>query len=362
VPVPVPVPDRARARSDPGTLYDRRMPRRAALLLALLPGCFEETTPPGSDDTAATSAPSTTADDADATMASPDGSTSAAMTSADATSDDAADAEGEAESDTTASTGEPPSTCEWPLDWLPTPRKDLLVVVHTDPPNLGAVLMDAQAYAGDEIHVAVASSCGTNCGAAAGYEHHTLAFEGVDPVTLASEVHADVTVFRPFIRDHVLVVTGVDTTVDEPTFMADPELAATVLHVRYLQAGGCSPGTQLEMLAMATGGSFQCADFTGPDVLEDDLALPQPSCELFGDVRNGPGPGVPADQLTLEGETMQGPGEIVLGGPGACRNEPDGWTIIDAPLGHLGLCPVTCRDVARWAPQELAATVAFECR
>lgn len=335
------------------------MPRRAALLFALLPACFEETTPPEGDDTAATSDPGTTADDA--TSAAAEGSTSTGMTPADTTSEADATADATADADT-ASTGEPPATCDWPLDWLPTPRKDVLVVVHTEPPNLGSVLQDAQTYAGDDMHIAVASSCGTNCGAAPGYEHHTLAVEGVDPIVLASEVRADVTVFRPFIRDHVVVVTSADTTVDVPTFLDDPELSGTVLHVRYLPSGACSPGTQLEELAMATGGSFQCAAFTGPDVLEDDLTLPQPSCELFGDVRDGPGPGVPAEALTLEGQTMRGPGEIVLGGPGACRNEPDGWTIIDAPLGHLGLCPLACRDVGRWAPRGLVATVAFECR
>jgi hypothetical protein len=335
------------------------MPRRVALLLALLPACFEETTPPGSDDTSETSNPGTTADDT--TTATAD-SMSTATTPADTTSEADATADATSDTDPTASTGDPPSTCDWPLDWLPTPRKDLLVVVHTDPTNLGAVLQDAQTYAGDELHVAVASSCGTNCGEAPSYEHHTLAVEGADPIVLASEAHADVTLFRPFVRDHVVVVTSADTIVDVPTFLADRELAATVLHVRYSPSGACSPGTQLEELAMATGGSFQCAAFTGPDVLEDDLTQPQPSCELFGDVRDGPGPGVPADALTLEGETMQGPGELVLGGPGACGNEPDGWTIIDAPLGHLGLCPVTCRDVGRWAPRGLAATVAFECR
>jgi hypothetical protein len=42
-------------------------------------------------------------------------------------------------------------------------------------------------------------------------------------------------------------------------------------------------------------------------------------------------------------------------------NAPAGWTLVDAPLGHVALCPVACRDVGAWDDDSFSASIAFPC-
>lgn len=339
------------------------MSRSLVPFVLVVPACCDEPSARDSDDTGEASGASTTETPPTTTGAPPADSTSTstpATSSAETSSDTGVDSTA---TDPAGSTGAPPAACDWPLDWATTPRKDVLVLVHEAPANLDALLLDAQTRAGDDLHIAVGSTCSeaaADCGATPGYEHISISEAGTDPIGLSSEVWLDVSIFRPLVPDHLFVVTDVDTTYDEMTLGTDPRLAGAQVHVRYLSET-CNERTNLELLAMASGGTFACDQFMRPEILEG-TATSQPSCELFGDVRDGPGGGGPIEHLTLQGDVQPRPAEIVLDGPGVCDNEPDGWTFIDASTGHVRLCPVTCRNVGRWDPASLSATVAFPCR
>jgi hypothetical protein len=231
------------------------------------------------------------------------------------------------------------------------------------PTNMGALLQAAQDIASDDVHVAVGSRCDEKqglCGAEGEtYEHHAIDGNG-DPLEQAADLVAQVTNTRPFVPRHVYVLTTIDTAWSEVDLLADPDLAGAHLHVR-LSGEPCDGAPQLEALAEASGGSFVCDDFVGVEVLGPELRMAQPSCEVFGNAARGPTPRMPATELTLQGEAPSGAEAIELGAAAACQNQPDAWTFIDAVVGHVGLCPVTCRDAGAWAPPTLSATVTFTC-
>lgn len=332
------------------------MRRSGCTLVVAVAACFSEGS--SGSDTGVTDTDSTTAlTITDATSGTADGSTT--MTA------DSSAGPTTASSDPTTGdsvTTGPDELCNWDLEWPNTQVKDILVVVHDQPPNLGNLVMTAEDQASAAgHHIAIASTCPNDCGTNTdGYEHHALT-PGNDPLVDATQLMPSEGFFREHAPRHVVIVTDVDTTWSMDMIGGEPRFAAAQIHVRTAHATACGDTPLLDALATATQGTSSCGDSLGMDILDGPVIGPQPGCELFGTPADGPGADPFDSTMTLEGMTPRGGAMLEPPGPGVCANAPDGWSFIDAVEGHLELCPVACRDVGRWAPKGRTASIDFPC-
>lgn len=333
-----------------------------------MPGCFGEASDSSgsSDPTDVATEPSTSTTDASTSMSA---STSGDATSSSSGSSGEVTTEDPSAADSLGSSGG--GQCTWALEWEPSDVQDVVLVVHRAPSNLGALLLNASTTAVEgSTHISAFSSCDANqcgvgcCGALHGaYEHQLVQAFDMDPLAAAAEAMPTNLVLRPDVRRRVLITTDIDTVWSPEMVASTPSLATAQIDVRVVSPTICNSAPNLESIALATNGTYACGDLRSPMILDDALLRLQPSCDLYGNPSDGPGPGMPATMMHLAGTTLDGamPAMSSPPGPGSCENDPQGWTVVSPENGHLRLCPLACRDVADWQGIGLMATVDFDC-
>lgn len=333
------------------------MARRAWWFLAGLPiACFSEESSTGSGNDAAETSAASTGMTTDVTTADTSATDDPSTSTTDSTT-----ASTTADTSTGVTTG-PDELCNWPLDWPSTLVKDVVVLAKSEPSNLSVVVSNAETAATTAgFHIAVASGCSLNCGVDGdGYEHHLLPAGG-DPLQQAASLILSDGFFRQLAPRHVVIITDVDTMWSEDMFVSEPMFAGAQVHVRAPHAASCNNTPNLDAFALLSQGSSTCGDFVGPEIFAGAVLQPQPACELFGDVGEGPGDELGRSLMFLDGMIGEDPAMLMPDGPGLCGNAPEAWSLAELGTGHLRLCPALCRDVGGWAPDGRTASLQFPC-